>query len=164
MRKACGSRLFESDALRAWRLEHCHRRWVTIESRDDGMLRRGFEAVYEAFQEGGPVGEEPMLNILGFHLNDEWRIHNLPPGQASPVVLLRAGGGATADQPRRRGAGRALHNATGAGLWERENREHIAQMYQEVCVPAERFAGMTARLRARLAGLAGEKGPGLEKH
>ncbi len=127
------------------------------------MLRRGFEAVYEAFQEGGPVGEEPMLNILGFHLNDEWRIHIFPRAKHRPSFYFAQGEEQLLISPAAVELG-GLCTTPREQDFGKVTREHIAQMYQEVCVPAERFAGMTARLRARLAGLAGEKGPGLEKH
>ena len=89
LKKSHGSQLFESASFRAYGLDQYLRRFITFESSDAGLLLRAFGALYEASQEGGPAGEEPMLNILGFLY--QWRVENpcLPPGQASPLLLLQ---------------------------------------------------------------------------
>ena len=141
------------DSFRAYSAEKCLRHFITFESADAGMLLRAFGALYEAFQEGGPAGEEPMLNILGFYTNGEWRIHFFPRAKHRPSFYFKEGDGEAADQPRCRRAGRHLHHAARAGF-QKVTREHIVEMYEEVCVPAERFAGITAHLRSSLADLA----------
>ena len=83
--------LLESGSLRAYGLEKYLRRVITFESSDAGLLQRAFGALYEVFQEGGQRGEEPMLNILGFYTDGEWRMHVFPgPSIAPPSTSRKA--------------------------------------------------------------------------
>jgi len=154
VKKATGNRIFESNSLRAYGFEKCLRRLITLESPDAGMLLRAFGALYEAFQEGGPAGEEPMLNILGFYTNGEWRIHFFPRAKHRPSFYFKEGDEKLLISPAAVELG-GICTTPREEDFEKVTREHIVGMYDEVCVPAERFAGITARLGTRLAGLAG---------
>ena len=91
MKAAHATKLFASASFRAWSVEKCLRHFVTFESPDAGTLQRAFGVLYDAFQEGGPAGEEPMMNLLGFYGNGEWRIHVFPaPNIARPFTSRKA--------------------------------------------------------------------------
>jgi hypothetical protein len=154
LQKAHGNRLVESESLRAYGLEKCLRRVITLESPDAGILLRAFGALYEVFQEGGPAGEEPMLNILGFYTNAEWRIHFFPRARHRPSFYFKEGDEKLLFSPAAVELG-GICTTPREQDFERVTREHIVEMFQEVCVPAERFAAITARLAPRLADLAG---------
>ena len=153
LKKARATRLFESDSFRAYSIENYLRRFITFESPDAGLLQRAFGALYEVFQEGGPAGEEPMLNILGFYTNGEWRIHFFPRAKHRPSFYFKEGDEKLLISPAAVELG-GICTTPREQDFEKVTREHIVEMYQEVCVSAERFAAIKARLAPKLAALA----------
>ena len=93
----------------------------------------------------------------------EWRIHVFPRARHRPSFYFEKGEKQLLISPAAVELG-GLCTTPREQDFEKLTREHLAQMYREVRLPAERFARITARLGPKLAGLAGEKGPGLEKH
>ena len=152
LKKSRGSRLFESDSLRAYALESYLRHVLTFESSDAGLLRRAFGAAYEVFQEGGPPGEEPMLNILGFYTDGQWRIHVFPRAKHRPAFYFKEGAEQLLFSPAAVELG-GICTTPREQDFERVTREHIVEMYHEVSVPAERFGAITAGLTPKLAAL-----------
>ena len=152
LKKAPGNQVFESDTLRAYSLKNYLRRLITLESADAGVLLRAFGALYGLLQEDGPAGEEPMLNVLGFYTNGEWRIHVFPRAKHRPAFYFKEG-------PEKLLISPAAVELAGICTTPREEdfekvtRQHIADMYREVCVPAERLAGIKARLASKLAAI-----------
>jgi hypothetical protein len=153
VKKAHGNRIFESDSLRAYSLEKYLRHFITLESPDAGMLLRAFGALYEVFQESGPPGEEPMLNILGFYTNGEWRVHFFPRAKHRPAFYFKEGQEKLLISPAAVELG-GICTTPREEDFEKVTRERIVDMYQEVCIPAERFAGIKARLAPKLAAMA----------
>jgi hypothetical protein len=149
MKAAQVTRLFESGAFRAWSVENCLRHFVTFESGDAGILVRAFEVLYEAFQAGGAAGEEPMMNILGFYGNDEWRIHLFPRAKHRPAFYFKEGDDKLLISPAAVELG-GICTTPREQDFEKVAREHIVEMYQEVCVSPEKFAAIKARLTAQL--------------
>ncbi len=148
LKKAHGTPLVESDRLRVYGLEKCLRRIITLESPDAGALVSAFGKVYEAFQEGGTPGEEPMLNILGFYTNAEWRIHVFPRAKHRPSFYFKEGDEQLLFSPAAVELG-GICTTPRERDFEKVTRENIIEMYQEVCVSPERFASLTARLATR---------------
>jgi hypothetical protein len=153
LKASCASRLFESGSLRAWSVENCLRHFITFESADAGVLEQAFGRLYEAFQAGGSPTEEPMMNLLGFYGNGEWRIHFFPRAKHRPAFYFKEGDekllispaavelGGICTTPREQDFGKVT-------------REHLVEMYNEVCVSPEKFASIKARLTAQLATVA----------
>ena len=156
LKKARGTPLVQSDHLRVYGLEKCLRRIITLESPDAAALAGAFGAVYDAFQEGGTPGEEPMLNILGFYTNDEWRVHVFPRARHRPSFYFKEGEEKLLFSPAAVELG-GICTTPRERDFEKVTREHIVEMYQEVCVSAERFAGIEAHLRPSLAAPAQRK-------
>ena len=154
LKKARGTPIFESDALRTYSLENYLRHFITLESPDASLLLRAFGALYEALQDGGPAGEEPMLNVLGFYTNGEWRIHVFPRAKHRPAFYFKEGDGKLLISPAAVELS-GICTTPRAEDFDKVTRQHIADMYREVCVPAERFADIEARLASELAALAG---------
>jgi len=152
LKKAPANRLFESPTLRAYSVEGYLRHAITFESADAPLLQRAFGALYEVLQEGGPAGEEPMLNILGFHTDAEWSIHVFPRAKHRPSFYFLEGDEKLMFSPAAVELG-GICTTPREQDFEKVTREHIVQMYQEVSVPAERFAGIKARLAPKLAAL-----------
>jgi hypothetical protein len=147
-----GSRLVQSDRLSACSVEDHLRRFITLESPDAGLLQRAFGALYEVFQEGGPAGEEPMLNVLGFNTNAEWRIHVFPRARHRPSFYFKEGDEKLLISPAAVELG-GICTTPREQDFERVTWDHIVDIYNEVCVSAERIAGIKSRLTSRLAAL-----------
>jgi hypothetical protein len=147
-----GSRLVQSGVLRAYAFENYLRCHVAFESPDATLLQRAFGALYEVLQDGGPAGEEPMMNILGFYTNGEWRIHVFPRAKHRPAFYFKEGDEKLLISP-------AAVELAGICTtpreqdFERVTREHIVEMYYEVCVSADKFADIKTRLVSKLAAL-----------
>ena len=154
LKQAHATQLFESDSFRACSIEQCLRRFITFESNDAGLLQRAFGVLYKSFQEGGVVGEEPMLNILAFYTNGEWRIHFFPRAKHRPSFYFKEGEDKLLISPAAVELG-GICTTPREQDFDKVTREHLVEMYNEICVSAERFAAIKARLAPGLAVLAG---------
>jgi hypothetical protein len=150
--RAAASPLFESGAFRAYGVENYLRRFISFESADAGRLQQAFAALHEILQDGGPEGEEPMLNILGFYTDDEWRIIVFPRVKHRPSFYFKEADEKLLISPAAVELG-GICTTPREEDWGKVTREHIVQLYQEICVSEERFAGIKAGLASRLAGL-----------
>lgn len=154
LRKAHSTRLFESDSFRAYGIEQCLRRFITFESNDADLLQRAFGALYEAFQEGGPSGEEPMLNILAFYTDGDWRIHFFLRAKHRPSFYFKEGEEKLMISPAAVELG-GICTTPREQDFDKVTREHLVEMYNEICASAERFTAIKARLATGLAGPVG---------
>jgi hypothetical protein len=154
VKEKLGSWLVRSGVLRAYAFEDYLRRHVAFESPDATLLQRAFGALYEVLQDGGPAGEEPMMNILGFYTNGEWRIHVFPRAKHRPAFYFKEGDEKLLISPAAVELG-GICTTPREQDFERVTREHIVDMYSEVCVSADKFAGIKTRLASKLAALVG---------
>ncbi len=150
IRTAHATNLLESAFFRAWTVDDCLRRFITFESADAALLERAFPVLYEAFQAGRPAAEEPMMNILGFYGSGEWRIHVFPRAKHRPAFYFKEGDEQLLISPAAVELG-GICTTPREQDFEKVTREHLVQMYQEVCVSADKFADIKARLVAQLA-------------
>ena len=128
------------------------RQFVTLESADAGALQNAFGAFYEAIQAGGPAGEEPMMNLLGFYTDNCWRIHLFPRAKHRPAFYFKEGPEKLLISPAAVELG-GICTTPREEDFQKVTREHIVAMYQEVCVSPEKFAGIKAALANKLAAL-----------
>jgi Domain of unknown function (DUF4922) len=148
--KAAGATsLLETASFRAWGIEKCLRHFITLESADAALLQRAFAVAYQAFQAGGPANEEPLLNLLGFYANGQWRIHLFPRAKHRPAFYFKEGDEKLLISPAAVELG-GICTCPREQDFAKVTREHLVEMYDEVCVPAEKFAYIKARLRAQL--------------
>jgi hypothetical protein len=152
VKEKLGSRLVRSGVLHAYAFEDYLRRHVAFESPDATLLQRAFGALYEVLQDGGPAGEEPMMNILGFYTNGEWRIHVFPRAKHRPAFYFKEGDEKLLISPAAVELG-GICTTPREQDFERVTREHIMEMYYEVCVSMDKFAGIKTRLASKLAAL-----------
>jgi Domain of unknown function (DUF4922) len=145
---------FESDLLRVYAVEKYLRHAITFESSNTGVLQRSFCALYELLEEGGPAGEEPLLNILGFYTNGEWRVHVFPRARHRPSFYLKEGDEQLLFSPAAVELG-GICTTPREQDFEKVTREQIVEMFREVSVSAERLAAITTRLTPELATLPG---------
>jgi hypothetical protein len=154
VKEKLGCRLVQSGSLRAYGFENYLRRHIAFESSNSAVLQRAFDTLYAVLQDGGPAGEEPMLNILGFYTNGEWRIHVLPRAKHRPAFYFKEGDEKLLISPAAVELG-GICTTPREQDFERVTREHIVDMYGEVCVSADKFAGIKTRLTSKLAALVG---------
>jgi hypothetical protein len=150
--------LLEFGSFRAYGIEKYLRHTITFESSDASLLQRAFGSLYEVLHEGGPAGEEPMLNILGFYTNREWRIHAFPRAKHRPSFYFKDGDEKLLFSPAAVELG-GICTTPREQDFEKVTREHIVEMFHEVSVSAERFATATTLLAPKLAALANQTRP-----
>jgi len=153
VKERSASRLFESGSLRVCGVERYLRHFVAFESADAGVLGRAFDALYGVLQEGAPEGEEPMLNVLGFYTNGAWRVLVFPRAKHRPSFYFKEGDEKLLISPAAVELG-GICTTPREQDFEKVTREHILQLYNEVCVAPEKFASIIARLAPKLAALA----------
>ena len=93
-----------------------------------------------------------MLNILGFYTNGEWRVHFFPRAKHRPSFYFKEGEEKLLISPAAVELG-GICTTPREQDFERVTRDHIVDIYNEVCVSAERFAGINSCLASRLAAL-----------
>jgi hypothetical protein len=155
--KGDASRLFESGSFRAYGVEKYLRHFISFESADAGLLVRAFGDLYEVLHDGGPGGEEPMLNILGFYGDAEWRIIVFPRTKHRPSFYFKEGEEKLLISPAAVELG-GICTTPRERDFEKVTRENLVEMFHEITVPAERFAAIKARLARKLVAVA--EGPG----
>ena len=80
--------------------------------------------------------------------NGEWRIHVFPRAKHRPSFYFKEGDEKLLISPAAVELG-GICTTPREQDFEKVTREHIVEMYQEVCVSAEKFAGIKARLAPR---------------
>jgi ATP adenylyltransferase/5',5'''-P-1,P-4-tetraphosphate phosphorylase II len=146
-------RLFESASLRVSTMEKSLRHVLAFESADAGVLRRAFDALYAVLQDESAESEEPMLNVLGFYTGGEWQVLVFPRAKHRPSFYFREGDDKLLISPAAVELG-GICTTPREEDFEKVTREHILQLYEEVCVAPDKFASITARLAPKLASLA----------
>ena len=146
------ARLFESSSLRVYRLEKCLRYGIAFESADAAVLRRAFDALYGVLQDGAPAGEEPMLNVLGFYTNGEWRVLVFPRAKHRPSFYFLEGDEKLLISPAAVELG-GICTTPREQDFQKVTRDHILQLFQEVCIAPDKFASTSARLATQLAAI-----------
>ena len=91
-----------------------------------------------------------MLNVLGFYTNAEWRIHIFPRAKHRPACYFKEGNEKLLISPAAVELG-GICTTSREQDFERVTRDHIVDIYNEVCVSAEKFVGIKRRLASRLA-------------
>jgi hypothetical protein len=147
-------RLFESGSLRACGVENYLRRFISFESADAGLLLRAFRELYEVLHDSAPGSEEPMLNILGVYRDEQWRIIVFPRARHRPSFYFKEGEEKLLISPAAVELG-GICTTPREQDFEKVTRENIVDMYNEICVSAERFAAIKSRLARKLVVLAG---------
>jgi hypothetical protein len=140
--------LFESPGLRAYAVERYLRRLVSFEGDDRDQLVRAFELLHAALDTGG---EEPMLNVFASFANAQWRVIVFPRARHRPAAYFAAGDARLLLSP-------GAVDMAGAVIMpvERDFRritaDDLIRMYDQVTLPADRFAQLTQQLTRRLPG------------
>jgi hypothetical protein len=145
-----GAPLHQAGNLRVYAIDSCLRSFFALESSDAAALQRAFGKLHEALQAGVAEAEEPLMNILSFWQNGTWRVVIFPRAKHRPAFYFAEGEDKLLISP-------AAVELGGICTTPREQdfgkvtREHLVQMYQEVCVSPEKFQDLKARLASALA-------------
>ena len=153
VKERCGRKLVESSRLRAWRADKFLRPFVAFESAESGVLQAAFNALYDLLSEDAPEQEEPMLNVLGFYTHKEWQVLVFPRAKHRPSFYFKEGDDKLLISPAAVELG-GICTTPREQDFEKVTREHIEQLYTEVCIAPDKFASISGRLAAKLAALA----------
>jgi hypothetical protein len=152
IREKRSATLMETDSVRVYAISGCLRHFFAVESANPASLQGVFEELYAILHEAGAGDEEPMLNILGFYQQGEWRILFFPRARHRPAFYFTDGDAQLLISP-------ASVELAGVCTTPREQdfekvtRDHIVQMFDEVCISRDDFCEMAGRLAERLADL-----------
>jgi len=152
IRKKQSATLIETDSVRAYAVSGCLRHFIAVESANPASLQWVFEELYAILQANGAGDEEPMLNILSFYQKGGWRVLFFPRARHRPGFYFMEGDDQLLISP-------AAVELAGVCTTPREQdfekvtRDHIVQMFEEVCVTQSDFCELTGRLAERLAKL-----------
>ena len=149
MKPAHATRLLDSRQLQVWSVEDSLRHFVTFESADAAALQRAFGAFYEAVQDDGSAADEPMMNLLGFYTDDCWRIHLFPRAKHRPAFYFKEGPEKLLISPAAVELG-GICTTPREEDFQKVTREHIVEMYKEVCVSPDKFSTIKAALAEKL--------------
>jgi hypothetical protein len=139
----------ESARLRAWSADKFLRPFIAFESADASVLQGAFNALHDMLCEGASEGEEPMLNVLGFYTNNEWQVLVFPRARHRPSFYFNQGDDQLLISPAAVELG-GICTTPREQDFEKVTREHILQLYQEVCMAPDKFASISAGLAVRL--------------
>ena len=145
------SRLFESDSLRVSSVDAYLRHFISFESANAGVLLSAFAALHDVLRHGLDEAEEPMLNILGFYTAGAWRILVFPRARHRPSFYFKEGPDKLLISPAAVELG-GVCTTPREEDFQKVTRENIVEMFEEVCVPGQRFGEIKAGLAAKLNG------------
>ena len=93
-----------------------------------------------------------MLNVLGFYTHGEWQVMVFPRAKHRPSFYFKEGDEKLLISPAAVELG-GICTTPREEDFAKVTREHIVQLYHEVCVFPEQFASITAGLAHKLAAL-----------
>jgi hypothetical protein len=152
VRERFGRTILSAADISAYAVDGYLRRFVAIESRRRETLLDAFERIYDRWGVWSTEPDEPMMNILVFLDPGGWRVILFPRSkhrsshyyrEEGQRILLSPGAvdlGGTCTLPRRED-------------FDRITRDDIAEIFEEVCLPAARFEEFSALVREALRGL-----------
>ncbi len=158
IKKKPALRLFADEKIQVLAVENCLRHFIAFESADILPLRRAFETFYKLLGEGRAEGDEPMLNILGFYEKGTWRILCFPRTKHRPGFYFKEGPDQLLISPAAVELGGVCTTPREIDF-EKVTREHLIEMFNEVCISDEQFRILRTRLTEGLkAGRPGSPG------
>jgi hypothetical protein len=149
LRKTRAVPLVESDALRAYAFDGCLRHFIALESGHADSLLGAFEALYAILAEGRAGDDEPLLNLLGFYQAGEWRVLCFPRAKHRPGFYFQEGESQLLISPAAVELG-GVCTTPREQDFEKVTRDHIVQMFDEVCLDSQAFKSLAGKLSARL--------------
>lgn len=150
LKARAGAPLFQSHDLRVYALDGCLRSCFALESSQPAPLQRAFAALHQALQAGAPDAEEPLLNILSFWQQGTWRVLVFPRAKHRPAFYFAEGEAKLLISPAAVELG-GICTTPREEDFDKVTREHLVQMFHEVCVPADKFQALKSELARALA-------------
>lgn len=86
-----GSKIADNDGLKIYAVDKYLRKFFSFESKDKQKIVEAFSRLFGAFKQMSPEGEEPMMNVLFYYGNDEWRVIVFPREKHRPSYYFAEG-------------------------------------------------------------------------
>lgn len=118
------------------------RRFVGIESGNRETLLAAFERIYDRWLTWSGEGEEPMMNILLFLDASGWRMILIPRSKHRPSHYFREGERRILMSPGAVDLGGTC-TIPAREDFDRITRDDVAEIFEEVCMPAAAFSEFT---------------------
>ena len=119
-----------------YRLKDLGREVVVMEGEDPLALERVFEGLLHALRRVLSLGEEPMVNVAGFHEGGEWRLMIFPRRKHRPESFFREGEARVVVSPGLIDMGGVLITPVKKDF-ERLDAEAVEGIYREVSLEPE---------------------------
>jgi hypothetical protein len=108
--------------------------------------------LHEALAAGQPEGEEPLMNILGFWQDNEWRLVIFPRARHRPGCYFKDRDQQSLISPAAVEMGGVCTTPREQDL-EKVTREQLVEIFDEVCISKTNFAKLKLRLQRDLAAI-----------
>lgn len=152
VRERFGRRIPTTRALSVSTIDGYLRRFIGIESRDKGVIVRAFEGIYDRWQAWSGEREEPMMNILVFLDENGWRVILIPRSKHRPSHYFREGDERILMSPGAIDLGGTC-TVPAKQDFDRITRDDVTEIFDEVCMPQEKFAEFAGLVAEAVAGL-----------
>lgn len=143
IRETSGRCLHESAGLTVRAVEGYLRRFIGVESGTKEKALEAFERIYERWISWSGSAEEPMMNILVFLDPGGWRIVVFPRSKHRPSHYFREGEKRILMSPGAVDLGGTC-TVPAKEDFDRITRDDLAEIFEEVCMPAAAFREFAA--------------------
>lgn len=145
-----GRQIANRGSLHAYAVDKYLRSLISFEGPSRQALTDAFTAFYATFEQMSPASEdEPMLNVIASYARGYWRVILFPRAKHRPSCFFAEGDARILLSPASVDFGGVCVTPLEQDF-KRVDKTVLRQMFEEVCLPAEKFADLADRLKAAL--------------
>lgn len=147
-----GEKIADTRGLLAFGVAEFLRPFISLECDDETLLVEGFNRVYSAMRTHAAENDEPMMNLLLWFHEGEWKVLIFPRSKHRPSFYFEEGEGRILISPAAVDLGGVITAPLEADF-RRLTPGHIVTMFNEVTLPRDRFASLVQSVAAGLSSL-----------
>lgn len=141
-----GCKIIDSNNLQVYAVDKYLAKFLSFESSSREALIKGFNDFYGIFSEAAGNGsEEPMMNVLSFYENERWHVLVFPRSKHRPSYFFMEGDENILLSPASVDMGGVLITPLEKDF-NKITRENIVDIFRQVTLSDEAFAGITEKL------------------
>ena len=145
-----GRELFNDGKMNVFSAAKFSRPFIGFESADASLMEKTFVRFYTTLQNLSGSPEEPMMNILAYHDNMMWRVMVFPRTKHRPSFFFEEGENKILISPAAVDLGGVCTTPVERDF-KRVTKEHLVQMFGEVCLLPDAFRSLESALDVTLA-------------
>ena len=150
-----GEKIADVDGLLVFAVGDFLRRFISFESDDAVLLQKAFDAFSASAQKLSGENDEPMMNVLSSYQEGEWRVIIFPRAKHRPSFFFDEGEERMLISPAAVDFGGVVITPVEKDF-ERITSELLMEMFEEVSVSSDAFAGLTNAVAQRLSKMSPE--------